>query len=175
MRNIVEEQKKLNCPFCETELEKQPYITELIEKFKCPGCHTEIKHPLIRADKNGNESKNEDKVKHPITENCENCKTATNSCDRCGDFVCDEHVKSVVDVSEKFSNSQKNQLKYIAGNSENVCITCMMAIISGVKQQNIENYNSSIQNRFRKRSFPWLIFLPILALIAFLMSKVACK
>ena len=162
---------KPKCPFCETELKKQKYVTELIEKYKCPACNTEIKHPLIRPEKKESISG----VKHPITENCIDCMQAENICDRCGDNVCDKHLKSVFEVASKFSHDQRNQLLYLAKDSERVCLTCMMAIISGVKQQNIELANASEKRKYAKRKFPWLIFLPILILIAFMMSKVACK
>jgi hypothetical protein len=164
-------EKKPKCPFCETELEKQQYVTDLIEKYKCPACNTEVKHPLIRPEKKESSSG----VKHPVTENCEDCMQGKNVCDRCGDTVCDKHYKSVFEVASKFSKEQRDSLLHLAKDSENVCLTCMMAIISGVKQQNIELATASVERKYSKRRFPWLIFLPILILIAFLMSKVACK
>lgn len=165
------EMKKITCPFCGEFLEKQEYITELIEKYKCHNCNTEIKHPLIRPKKD--EVKN--KIKHPITENCEACKSSQFQCDRCSDSVCEEHRKNIEKTMEKFSEEQRIQFRKIAGNCENVCISCLMAIISGVKQKSVDEYNSIVENRYKKGKFPWLIFLPILVLIGFLMSKIACK
>lgn len=165
------EEKKIRCPFCEAKLEKQKYVSELIEKYKCPDCNTEIKHPLIRPEK----KESTGNIKHPVTEHCDKCKVGANICDRCGDSVCDEHFKAVNTVAKKFSKEQQKQFSEIARQSENVCITCMMAIISSVKQKNIDNFNTSQEYRYKKRRFPWLIFLPILILIGFLMSKVACK